>query len=98
MAKEEGVYVTYKAFDKDLKCNGFQYEIGKSYHTEEDIHLIHHGFHGCVTPLGLLSYYCKHREITEDLRLLNNMARFQVSFMTEILSLLPTLRLSRKYL
>lgn len=62
MAKEEGVYVTYKAFDKDLKCNGFQYEIGKSYHTEEDIHLIHHGFHGCVTPLGLLSYYCKHRE------------------------------------
>ena len=62
MAKEEGVYVTYKAFDKDLKCNGFQYEIGKSYHTEEDINLIHHGFHGCITPLGLLSYYCKHRE------------------------------------
>ena len=62
MAKEEGVYVTYKAFDKDLKCNGFQYEIGKSYHTEEDINLTHHGFHGCLTPLGLLNYYCKHRE------------------------------------
>ena len=62
MANEEGVYVTFKAFDKDLKCNGFQYEIGKSYHTEEDINLIHHGFHGCITPLGLLTYYCKHRE------------------------------------
>ena len=48
---------TYKAFNKDLKCSGFQYEIGKEYEHEGDIKICQSGFHGCENPLDVLNYY-----------------------------------------
>ena len=46
----------YKGFDKNLKCRGFQYEVGKEYETE-NAKLCDTGFHACENPLNTLSYY-----------------------------------------
>lgn len=47
---------TYKGFDKDLKCRGFQYEIGKEY-EEEKASACNCGFHACEMPIEVLGYY-----------------------------------------
>ena len=46
----------YKGFDKDLKCRGFQYEVGKEY-REEIADLCHAGFHACEYPIDVLFHY-----------------------------------------
>jgi hypothetical protein len=46
----------YKAFDKDLKCRDFQYEVGKVYQEDSAI-LCHKGFHFCEDPISVLGYY-----------------------------------------
>ena len=46
----------YKAFDKDMKCRGFQYEVGKEY-GEPEAEICEKGFHFCENPLDVLSYY-----------------------------------------
>ena len=46
----------YKGFDKDMKCRGFQFEEGKTYH-EEKAELCKSGFHACTRPIDVLNYY-----------------------------------------
>ena len=46
----------YKGFDKDLKCRGFQYEIGKEY-EEPEASACNRGFHACEEPIDVLKYY-----------------------------------------
>ena len=48
--------IVYKGTDKDMKCHGFQFELGKEY-VEEEAELCVKGFHGCEYPLDVFRYY-----------------------------------------
>lgn len=47
----------YKAFDKNFKCRGFQYEVGETYHIDEEVEICRKGFHACKNCMNVLRYY-----------------------------------------
>ena len=46
----------FKGFDKDLKCRGFQFQVGGEY-EEADAKACRRGFHFCEEPFNVFSYY-----------------------------------------
>ena len=50
------VVQSYKAFDKDMKCRDYQYEVGGEY-EEESAKICESGFHACTNPFDTLNYY-----------------------------------------
>ena len=54
--EEFRVIQSYKAFDKDMKCKGYQYGVGGEY-EEESASACKSGFHACTNPFDVLSYY-----------------------------------------
>ena len=51
------VITSYKAFDKNMQCRGFQYEVGKEYDMDGEIKCCNRGFHACKSPLEVWDYY-----------------------------------------
>jgi hypothetical protein len=47
----------FKGFDKDMKCLGLQYEVGKTATHTGDVVLCSRGLHFCQHPLDTWSYY-----------------------------------------
>ena len=47
----------YKGTDKDMKCRGFQYELGVTVKTDDAIRCGNKGFHSCEAPFDVLRYY-----------------------------------------
>ena len=47
----------YKGTDKDMRCKGLQYELGKAVTVDGEIKLCERGLHACEMPLDVLNYY-----------------------------------------
>lgn len=48
---------SYKGFDKNLRCRGFQYKIGGIYEMDGKIKMRNRGFHACESPFDVFDYY-----------------------------------------
>ena len=48
---------TYKGFNKDMTCRGFQYEEGKEYTVDGKISACNNGYHACEDPIDCFRYY-----------------------------------------
>ena len=61
----EKVIKSYKGFNKDMTCRGFQYEEGKEY-EEETADACHSGFHACEYPLDCFNYYSPNESVYHE--------------------------------
>ena len=53
----EKIIKSYKAFNKNMQCRGFQYEVGKEYNIDGNIECCKQGFHACKSPMETWYYY-----------------------------------------
>ena len=53
----KNVITSYKGFDKNMQCRGFQYEVGKEYEMDGEIKCCNRGFHACKSPFEVWDYY-----------------------------------------
>ena len=49
--------MAFKAMDENMKCRGFQYEVGKEYEESGAVKICSKGFHACENPFDVWNYY-----------------------------------------
>lgn len=59
------VVKSYKGFNKDMTCRGFQYKEGKEYETSKAV-VCNEGFHACEYPLDCLGYYSPNTSVYHE--------------------------------
>ena len=47
----------YKGTDKDMRCRGMQYEIGKTFYADGKIEVCDNGLHFCIRLTDVFDYY-----------------------------------------
>ena len=52
----------YKAFNPDMTCRGFQYEIGKTYKIQGEPIMCARGFHACLNLETVFRYYSPYKK------------------------------------
>jgi hypothetical protein len=55
----------YKAFDRNWRCKGFQFEVGRTYETNEPVEICKSGFHFCNEIFECFRYYPAGSKIAE---------------------------------
>ena len=66
---------TYKGFNKDMTCRGFQYEEGKEYETDEPVSCCNSGFHACEDPLDCFNYYAPGQSVYHEVEQSGELSR-----------------------
>jgi hypothetical protein len=57
VSDEQQPIQSFKGFDQNLQCRGFQYAVGETFEHKGTVEACAGGFHACEYPLDVLRYY-----------------------------------------